>query len=66
MVQFVSTECAQGTDTLCALDTIETVRSGAGPWNLNATRPIHTSLGEVVYAGTKWDSLAPSSGPHPA
>lgn len=29
-----------------------------GPWNLNATRPIHTPLGEIVYAGTKWGSQA--------
>lgn len=29
-----------------------------GPWNLNATRPVHCPLGQIVYAGTKWNSQA--------
>lgn len=32
--------------------------STPGPWNVNATRPIHSPLGEIVYAGTKWGSQA--------
>ena len=29
-----------------------------GPWNMNATRPMHCDLGQIVYAGTKWNSQA--------
>lgn len=32
--------------------------STPGPWNVNVTRPIHSPLGEIVYAGTKWGSQA--------
>ena len=32
--------------------------STPGPWSLNVTRPVHCSLGQIVYAGTKWASLA--------
>jgi AraC-like DNA-binding protein len=32
--------------------------STPGPWNVNATRPVHSSLGQIVYAGTKWGSQA--------
>lgn len=32
--------------------------STPGPWNVNVTRPIHSPLGQIVYAGTKWGSQA--------
>lgn len=32
--------------------------STPGPWNVNTTRPIHSPLGQIVYAGTKWGSQA--------
>lgn len=32
--------------------------STRGAWNVNATRPVHSPLGQIVYAGTKWDSQA--------
>lgn len=32
--------------------------STPGTWTLNATRPIHCDLGQIVYAGTKWNSHA--------
>lgn len=32
--------------------------STSGPWMLNVTRPVHCSLGQIAYAGTKWGSQA--------